>query len=141
MTNEMKKSITELRHNGIGYATIAAMLCISKETVKSFCRRTGLKGNRAASTPAEGMCRNCGAEIVQNPNARKKVFCSPDCRNAWWKAHPQPSVKNIAYRYICKYCGKLFTAYSTAHRKYCSHACYISDRFKGTVNETTYHTA
>ena len=131
MTNEQKARITTLRHDGIGYATIAAMLGISKETVKSFCRRNALTGNTASSPPPEGMCRNCGAEIVQNPKARKKVFCSRDCRCAWWKVHPQPSVQNTAYQHTCTHCGKLFTAYGTAPRKYCSHACYIADRFKG----------
>ena len=131
MTNEQKARITSLRHDGIGYATIAAMLGISKEAVKSFCRRNALKGNTAFSPKPEGMCRNCGAEIVQNPKARKKVFCSPDCRSAWWKAHPQPLMTTDKFRYTCTHCGKLFTAYGTATRKYCSHACYITDRFKG----------
>ena len=133
MTNEQKARITALRHDGIGYATIAAMLGISKEAVKSFCRRNALTGNQATSPPPEGFCRNCGAEIVQNPKARKKVFCSPDCRSAWWKAHPQPSVQNTAYQHTCIHCGKLFTAYGTSPRKYCSHACYISHRFKGSA--------
>ena len=131
MTNEQKARITALRHDGIGYATIAAMLGISKEAVKSFCRRNALTGNTASSPPPEGLCRNCGAEIVQNPKTRKKVFCSPDCRNTWWKAHPHPSVQITAYQHTCTHCGKLFTAYGTAPRKYCSHACYIADRFKG----------
>ena len=131
MTNEQKARITALRHDGIGYATIAAMLGISKEAVKSFCRRNALTGNTASSTPPEGLCRNCGAKIVQNPKTRKKVFCSPDCRCAWWKVHPQPPAQNTAYQHICANCGKLFTAYGTAPRKYCSHACYIADRFKG----------
>ena len=51
MTNEQKARITTLRHDGIGYATIAAMLGISKETVKSFCRRNALTGNTASSPP------------------------------------------------------------------------------------------
>lgn len=133
MTNEQKARITSLRHDGIGYATIAAILGISKETVKSFCRRNALKGNTASSPPPEGMCRNCGAEIVQNPKARKKVFCSPDCRNTWWKSHPQPLMTTDKFHYTCTHCGKLFTAYGTATRKYCSHACYISHRFKGSA--------
>lgn len=131
MTNEQKARITALRRDGTGYATIAAMIGISKETVKSFCRRNALTGNTSATPPAEEMCRNCGAEIVQNPKTRKKVFCSPGCRNDWWKAHPQPSVQNTAYQHTCVHCGKLFTAYGTVPRKYCSHACYIADRFKG----------
>ncbi len=141
MTIETREKITRLRHDGTGYTTIAAMLGISKETVKSFCRRNGLTGNTDEALLSEGMCRNCGAEIIQNPKARKKVFCSPACRAAWWKTHPQPSVKNTAYRHICKNCGKLFAAYGTAARKYCSHSCYISDRFKSTANETTHYTA
>ena len=130
MTNGQKARITALRHDGIGYATIAAMLGISKEAVKSFCRRNALTGNTASSPPPEGLCRNCGAEIVQNPKARKKAFCSPDCRNTWWKAHPHPSAQITAYQHTCTHCGKLFTAYGTAPRKYCSHACYIANRFK-----------
>ena len=31
----------------------------------------------------------------------------------------------------CARCGKPFTAYGNAGRKYCSHSCYIADRFKG----------
>lgn len=42
MTNEQKAKITELRHNGVSYASIASALGISKETVKSFCRRNSL---------------------------------------------------------------------------------------------------
>lgn len=29
----------------------------------------------------------------------------------------------------CAHCGKPFTAYGNKERKYCSHNCYISDRF------------
>ena len=136
MTDQKKSIITELRMHGIGYSTIGNILGISKETVRSFCRRNGLAGNTATLLPLEGLCRNCGVEIVQNPKTRKKKFCSTACRTAWWKAHPQPIITNGKFRYYCIHCGKLFTAYGTAPRKYCSHACYISSRFgKDAVNE------
>ena len=35
------------------------------------------------------------------------------------------------YTFICPECGKEFTAYGNAKRKYCSHVCYIAARFKG----------
>lgn len=137
MTDQQKSTITKLRLNGIGYGTIGNILGISKETVKSFCRRNGLTRNTASSLPPDGLCRNCGAEIFQNHKTRKKIFCSPTCRSECWKAHPQPFITTGKFRYYCNHCGKLFTAYGTVPRKYCSHACYISSRFeKDTVNET-----
>lgn len=33
------------------------------------------------------------------------------------------------YNFSCKYCGKSFSVYGNAHRKYCCHDCYIKDRF------------
>lgn len=35
------------------------------------------------------------------------------------------------YSCTCAFCGKQFTSYGNKHRKYCSHACYINDRFGG----------
>lgn len=35
------------------------------------------------------------------------------------------------YEFICPHCKKLFSAYGNKKRKYCSHACYIEDRFGG----------
>ncbi len=130
MTNEQKEKIQEMRHNGISYTTIAEMIGIPRETIKSYCRRIGMY-TPAKKPIKEGCCRNCGTPIVQNPKARKKVFCSADCRLAWWKANPQPTMNTEQYQYTCQHCGKLFTAYGTTPRKYCSHSCYISARFKG----------
>ena len=44
MTNEQKIKIKQLRLEGMGYTTVAKTLGLSKETVKSFCRRNGLAG-------------------------------------------------------------------------------------------------
>ena len=35
------------------------------------------------------------------------------------------------YEFICPHCKKPFSAYGNKNRKYCSHACYIEDRFGG----------
>lgn len=37
--------------------------------------------------------------------------------------------RKAVYAYTCAHCGKPFTAYGNKERKYCSHNCYISDRF------------
>lgn len=42
MTNEQKEKIIRFRRQGLGYADIGRELDISKDTVKSFCRRNGL---------------------------------------------------------------------------------------------------
>ena len=48
MTENQKQVITDLRGKGIGYAAIAKRLSISVNTVKAYCRRSGLSGNQDA---------------------------------------------------------------------------------------------
>lgn len=46
ITNEQKEAITRLRLDGWGYDRISKRLEIKENTVKSFCRRHGLKKGR-----------------------------------------------------------------------------------------------
>lgn len=125
MTSEQKTRIRELRQNGVSYSTIAEMISLNRETIKSYCRRIGMYTKK----PMKGdICRNCGVRIIQNPKARKKVFCSAECRIAWWQKNPYPSLNNAKYTHICPNCGKAFARYSSG-ATYCSHACYIAARF------------
>ena len=63
MTEEQKKQIIRLRKKGCGYTAVANKVGISKDTVKSFCRRNGLAGEMAAAeTPVPG-CRECGKPL------------------------------------------------------------------------------
>ena len=56
MTLEQKKQITEMREHNLGYAYIARELGISLNTVKAFCRRNDLSGNRSnANTQIENI--------------------------------------------------------------------------------------
>ena len=48
MTDEQKQQIIRLRKKGCGYTAVANKVGISKDTVKSFCRRNGLAGEMAA---------------------------------------------------------------------------------------------
>ena len=78
------------------------------------------------------ICPNCGGLFSQNARGRRKKFCSEKCRTAWKHRHPNPARwKDTARTVICPQCGKEFTAYGNAKRKYCSHGCYIAARFKG----------
>lgn len=49
MTLEQKKQITEMRTQNLGYAYIAKELDIPLNTVKAFCRRNDLAGNRSTT--------------------------------------------------------------------------------------------
>ena len=86
MTDEQRQQIIQLRKEGCGYTSIAKGLGISRDTVRSFCRRNGLAGEMAERTagsegqPEEGFCRECGTELRQRPGVKKKVFCCRECR-------------------------------------------------------------
>ncbi len=137
MTDAQKDRIRQMKADGLGYIKIARELGLLENTVKSFCRREGL--NAAADTatlPAEkGNCLCCGAEVRQNPGRKMKKFCSDKCRNKWWNSHQDRVRRRAYYEFICACCKKPFTAYGNASRKYCSHACYMADRFGGGTDE------
>lgn len=135
MTKEQQSRLRELRSQGYGYATIANAVGLSKDAVRSFCRSHNLAGTKSESNtrielPAL-ICRQCGKEIIQTPGKKKMKFCSAECRQKWWNSHPEAVRRKAVYSFSCACCGKGFTAYGNSHRKYCSHGCYISDRFKG----------
>lgn len=131
MTIDEKARITELRKNGVGYATIANSLGLTKDTVKSFCRRNGLNGYAGNSKDHKNCCKECGVPIIQVPGTKKKIFCGYKCRKIWWAKHPEQINRITAIKLTCAGCGKEFLSYKRDNRKYCSHSCYISDRFGG----------
>ncbi|MEY8390446.1 RNA polymerase subunit sigma-70 [Lachnospiraceae bacterium] len=128
MTDAQKENIRYLRGEGLGYRAIAARLGISENTVKSFCRRSGLTGI-AKPEPAH-VCRQCGQPLVESPKRKGRKFCSEACRRAWWKEHAELIDRKAFYSLFCAECGKEFLSYGNQKRKYCSHACYIKARFK-----------
>lgn len=136
MTDKQKAYIIKLRASGYGYGKIAQELGISLNTVKSFCRRNAMNGNTAGKPAVALMgtttfCENCGREIQQSAKRKKKRFCSDKCRNEWWNSHLDQVKRKAVYSFRCLYCGKEFHIYGDKRRKYCSHVCYIADRFKG----------
>lgn len=138
MTNSQKNQITELRNRGYGYATIANATGIKKDTIAAFCRKNGLAGTKASNTRitiTSDVCLNCGTPIQQKPGQKRRKFCSSDCRVKWWNSHLDQVNRKAVYHFTCTFCGKEFTAYGNAHRKYCSHTCYVADRFGGNGHE------
>lgn len=132
MTNQQKEQIRTMRLQGVGYIKIGKALGISDNTVRSFCRRNGL-GDKSKNAVA---CKQCGKLIKNIPKQKPKKFCSDACRNTWWNEHRDCVNRKANYEYICTCCGRNFTAYGNNHRKYCSHACYITDRFrKGHISD------
>jgi len=132
MNGLQKQRIAALRYQGAGYAKIAEALGISENTVKSYCQRNNLGGNLMATVQPDGgqtFCHQCGTELTQVPGRKPRKFCTPACRVAWWKAHPDHLKQKAIYRFTCPACGAAFESYGNANRKYCSHACYVTARF------------
>lgn len=130
MTEEQKERVRRFRAHGYGYGKISKLTNISENTIKSFCRREGIAGY-AASSSAPPVCPNCGIVVPQKHGRKRKKFCCDACRNQWWNSHLYLVNRKANYDYVCKYCNKPFTAYGDSNRRYCSHACYIADRFGG----------
>lgn len=134
MTDLQKGKITALRNEGYGYATIANSVGLKKNAVVAFCRKVGLTGVKAENSRISlnaDFCLNCGSLLKQTPGRKKMKFCSDKCRTVWWNSHQNEVNRKAVYSFTCSHCGKPFTAYGNAGRKYCSHACYIADRFGG----------
>ena len=125
MTQEQQQEIRRLRAMGEGYKRIGAILNLSVNTVKSFCRRDSAvnppqsqeKGNQAA-------CLRCGQPLILIAGRRIRLFCSDACRMAYWRTQAYP--KENARR--CAGCGRLLMG-NDLQRKYCGHTCYIAHRF------------
>ena len=126
MTEEQKQQIHVLRRDGLGYKKIALLMDISVNTVKSFCRNNELTGNRSFA-----VCLACGKPLVQIPKRKQRKFCSVQCRETWWSRNRDKGNKPTGETCHCAHCGRIFSAYWREHRKYCSHACYVAERFQG----------
>lgn len=135
MTNEQKMMVLSLRKQGLGYKRISDRTGVSLNTIKSFCRRAS-KTKDELDHGEQSICQNCGIPIEQTPGRKRKKFCSDRCRNVWWNAHLELVERRAIYEITCAHCGKRFSVYGDANRKYCSHECYIADRFGDPNSET-----
>lgn len=138
MTEFEKQQISDLRLKGSGYKAIAAVLGISRDAVRSYCKRNYLDGDSAMielnveeKKKTHLICTCCSKPIKQKARGRVRRFCSDECRRKWWNCNPQTRNKKetATYHYRCLHCGNEFVCYGNKKRKYCSHDCYIKSRF------------
>ena len=133
MTTDEKKALATYRQQGLGYKKIAQIMGLSVNTVKTYCKRNAL-GGVVASQDSRGMekvCKCCGALLVQTPGRKPKVFCSDACRTKWWNTHPELVNHRDGRQVVCGHCGQVFGVSKNSTRQYCSHNCYIAERFHG----------
>lgn len=137
MTDIQKKQITEMRTNGMIFASIASELRLSINSVKSFCRRNHIMPMikskcemKSSPIPQYERCKHCGKKLVNTPGHRQKTFCSRSCQQLYWREHPELMNHTAIIQKRCPACGKEFSDYRGHSRKYCSHACYIEYRYR-----------
>jgi endogenous inhibitor of DNA gyrase (YacG/DUF329 family) len=127
---KQREQVSHMRNEGYGYSRIAQALGISENTVKSYCKRNQLGGRTDNPSLKTGdFCRNCGKPLEQIRGRKTRKFCSDKCRVTWWNTHPEQVKRKAVYDLKCAHCGAAFESYGNGSRKFCSHSCYISNRF------------
>ena len=139
MDKNIQEKIKELRISGLGYKKIAAIVGVSVGNVRYYCKTHNMAGVGSElklfyEEPGSQRkyCKQCGNEIVRLPHSGKKLFCCELCRRKWWKENAKEAHHNgsSAKSFKCLTCGKIILVYGKKPaRKYCSHECYIKDRF------------
>ena len=139
MTQQQKEQIAKLRTEGYSILAISEALGISKDTIKTHCRRYGLNSatvvDKNKKVEDGCFCRNCGTPLVQTEGKRVKLFCSDKCRTAWWNTHPEQLSPSAMVEVRCMCCGTTFRSFPSRHRSYCSRQCYIRARYGGKCHE------
>lgn len=135
MTDIERSQITGMRTRGMSYGQIGKSLGIPTSTIKTYCKRAGIIPQGQQEAPLESACLCCGKLIEQARGRKQKKFCSDKCRNTWWNNNLDKVKRKATYEFVCKCRNKPFTAYGNANRKYCSHGCYITDRFGGGAHD------
>lgn len=133
ITPDQARQIEFLRKQGIGYRQVALELGLSRDAVRYYCKANNLAGNaEEAYENAKGViCLQCGKRLTRLQPERKRLFCSDECRYKWWNANRKLLPRPLGSREetLCANCGKPILDYARKKRRYCSHECYIRDRF------------
>ncbi len=131
MTDKEKQLISDYRNRGLSYSQISKAMNLPINSVKTYCRRHLLGLSPYNKSEVQTFCAQCGSAITQIAGRKKKRFCSDKCRILWWNSHSSDVKKKANYNCLCTHCKKEFVSYGNKGRKYCSHECYIADRFGG----------
>ena len=133
MTGEQKQQIYILRKKGLPFADIAERLFLPRNTVKTFCWRNGLSDAEMEKPQQNrgylGFCKMCGKPLEQKSKSRPKKFCCDKCRSAWWAENNTQLNRPALLSLKCENCGAEFSCYPSQRKRFCSHACYIANRY------------
>lgn len=131
MTESQKTQIRKMRNEGYGYIRIANALGLSENTVKSYCRRNSLAGQVIVKeTETKDKCRQCGKKLIQVQGRKPRTFCSDECRIVYWKLNAEKMRHLKKIHISCAECGASFYDYARNNRKFCSHECYVKNRYR-----------
>lgn len=91
------EKIATLRRQNYSYQFIADKLGMPMNTVKSICRRCGLKAQGRRKTKQEKakatLCKNCMREL-QAGGRKDMLYCSDRCRSEWRKRNRKIMANN-----------------------------------------------
>ena len=95
MTSQQITMLTNMRSSGAGYQRIANTIGVSKDAVKKYCQRHGMRSETGAARSLQ-FCPNCGIRLVSLAGKKAKRFCSDRCRYSWWNAQHRQEARREA---------------------------------------------
>ena len=117
MSFTQKDLIVAYREEGLTYREIADKTGATEQFCRTVCSRANRK--HKADTPATGLCRFCGKQLPRTDGARKKQFCSDECRTAY---HNREKMRK-GYIRTCEHCGIAFVSFGYPKKRFCSREC------------------
>ena len=125
-----REEVRSQRLAGFECVEIAENTGLSLEQVTDYCRELGLPETGSCQLqPPDGSrerhCPVCGRILVQRGNSGRRRFCSPECREEYYRQHKSFRIA------VCKNCGREFHAVDEGkrQRKFCSLNCYWNYRY------------
>lgn len=129
LIEEQKKQILQMAADGVGYRETTKCVLASKQDIIDYRNELVETGwtPREEDTDAEwkeNSCLWCGNEYQTASTGRKRKFCTDQCRRKYYMLYPVTPRSSTQ----CAYCGKVFEMINSK-QKFCSHECYIKNRF------------
>ncbi|MBR3017273.1 MAG: sigma-70 family RNA polymerase sigma factor [Clostridia bacterium] len=117
MSFTQKDLIVAYREEGLSYREIADKTGATEQFCRTVCSRANRK--QKDNIPVTGMCRYCGKQLTHTDGAKKKQFCSDECRSAF---HNREKMRKSFIR-VCEHCGQEFVSFGYPKKRYCSREC------------------
>ena len=115
MTIYEKARILVLHKERKGYKSIAKIMDMSPERVKSYIKKVDDRN--------VCICSECGNTFFAPTGRRKKIFCSKSCKDKYLSKKHRDSVV-FKVQCVCEECGKTFLKSKYSKSKFCSRFCF-----------------